>query len=301
MNALVVGGGVIGLSIALELSQRGADVTVYDTGEPGRAASWAAAGMLAPRTERLANAQMQELCERSLSLYPSYAQRVHEMSGVDPHLRLNGIINAAFDDASFERMGEHAGVLSASGGRVQLLSRSDLLFTEPALSARVRGGMLLEGEGQIDNRRLGRALLAACTSRGVRVETNVRELQLEFDSRRLLGVRTSRGFRAADAAVNAAGAWASHVAGVPQECNVPVRPVKGQMLALQLPAGMVRRTTWIPGAYLVPRDDGRLLVGATVEDADDVRVTAGGVDALLHAATAAAPALRDFAISEMWA
>jgi glycine oxidase len=301
VNALVVGGGVIGLSIALELAQRGADVSVYDLGEPGRAASWAAAGMLAPRTERLANAQMQALCELSLALYPAFAQRVRETGGVDPHLRLNGILNAAFDDDAFERICAHARTLQAQGERVRILSRSEVLFAEPCLSARVHGGVLFEEEGQIDNRRLGRALLAACTGLGVRVETSVRDLQLEFDSRRLLGVRTSQGFRPADAAINAAGAWAANVAGVPEDCKVPVRPVKGQMLALQLPAGMVRRTTWVPGAYLVPRDDGRVLIGATVEDADDVRVTAGGVDSLLHAATAAAPALRDFTISEMWA
>lgn len=301
MNALVVGGGVIGLSIALELAQRGAGVSVYDVGEPGRAASWAAAGMLAPRTERLANQQLQSLCEESLALYPDFAKRVREAGGVDPHLRLNGIVNAAFDDESLERISSHARLVSAQGVRVQILSRSELLFAEPCLSARVRGGVLFEGEGQIDNRRLGRALLAACTSLGVRVETDVRDLRLEFDSRRLLGVRTSKGFRPADAAVNAAGAWAAGVTGVPEECKVPVRPVKGQMLALQLPAGVMRRTTWVPGAYLVPRDDGRVLVGATVEEADDVRVTAGGIDSLLHAATAAAPALRDFSITEMWA
>lgn len=301
MNALVVGGGVIGLSIAFELAQRGADVTVYDIGEPGRAASWAAAGMLAPRTERLDNAQMQELCEYSLSLYPAYAQRVQNAGGVDPHLRLNGIVNAAFDEASLQRMVAHANALRSKDVRVQVLSRDRLLFAEPSLSARVLGGVLFEEEGHVDNRRLGRALLAACTSSGVRVETGVRELKLEFDSRRLLGVRTSKGFRSADVAINAAGAWAASVAGVPEECKVPVRPVKGQMLALQLPAGMVRRTTWVPGAYLVPRADGRLLVGATVEEAADVRVTAGGIDSLLHAATAAAPALREFSISEMWA
>jgi glycine oxidase len=166
----------------------------------------------------------------------------------------------------------------------------------------VRGASLVEAEGRIDNRRLGRALHAACVARGVRVEANAGMVALEADGRRALGVRTRDGFRPADAVVNAAGAWAGQLAGVPAAAVVPVTPVKGQMLALAAPRNLVQRVLWVPGAYLVPRDDGRLLVGATVEEAGfDVRVTARGLDELLHAVLAALPALRDLAVSESWA
>jgi glycine oxidase len=161
--------------------------------------------------------------------------------------------------------------------------------------------LLVHGEGQIDNRRLGRALTAACQARGVTIHTGIRNLTLEFDARRVLGVRTEVGYFAADAVINAAGAWAAHIGGVPLDCVPEVRPVKGQMLALAIPPNFVRHTTWVPGAYLVPRADGRLLVGATAEEADDVRVTAAGMHSLLHAAIEAAPALRDFAVTESWA
>ena len=102
--------------------------------------------------------------------------------------------------------------------------------------------------------------------------------------------------------MNAAGAWAAQVAGIPHDCLPPVRPVKGQMLAVEVPHGFVRRPVWTPGVYLVPRDDGRLLIGATVEERGfDTRVTAGGIAQLLNAALRAAPSLDGFSVSEQWA
>ncbi len=300
-DVAIVGAGIIGLSVAFELAARGASVRVYDTGEPARAASWAAAGMLAPLTERLPDASMQRLCESSLRLYPAFVEAVRDASGVDPQLRLDGILHAVYDSDRYERLREHLEELHADGHSATLLTRAETLLAEPALSKDVCGGLLVDGEGQIDNRRLGRALVAACEARGVRIHTGVASLAVEFDARRVLGVRSDLGYLPASVVINAAGAWAGSLAGVPADCVPPVRAVKGQMLSIQLPLGFMRRTTWVPGAYFVPRADGRLLVGATVEDADDTRVTAGGVHALLHAATSAAPALRDFTVSETWA
>ncbi len=300
-DVAIVGGGIIGLSIAFELAGRGAGVRVYDTGEPARAASWAAAGMLAPLTEHMPDERMRSLCEKSLRMYPAFARAVHREGGVDAHLRLDGILRTAYSADEYDRLSAHLEELRAAGHSAMLLARNDALLAEPALGKHVCGGLLVEGEGQVDNRRLGRALLSACRSRGVRIHAGAARLAIEFDARRVLGVRTDLGYDAAGAVINAAGAWAAHVPGVPEECIPPIRPVKGQMLAIQIPEGFMRRATWVPGTYLVPRTDGRLLVGATVEEAGDTRVTAGGIHGLLHAATAAVPSLRDFAISETWA
>src|SRR5581483_4734374 len=155
--------------------------------------------------------------------------------------------------------------------------------------------------GHVDNRRLGRALLAACRERGVSMET-VATVAVECDARRVLGMRTDVGYTPAGAVVNAAGAWAGHVQGLPAFVLPAIEPRKGQMLALQVPAGFVRRVTWLPGAYVVPRADGRLLVGATDERAGfDERVTAAGMQTILSAALRAAPALGGFSIVETWA
>lgn len=300
-DVVVIGAGLIGLSIAFELAERGAVVRLYDRAEPGHGASWAGAGMLAPHTERINDPALLALCASSLDLYPEFARRVTAQSGVDPQLRLDGVFYAAFDLAGLDTLERHAGALQARHVECDIFDRPSSLAVAPWLGSSVTGGVLLRGEGQVDNRRLGRALTVACESKGVRVE-RATAIAVECDARRVLGVRTGQGFAAARAIVNACGAWAGSLDGVPESCVPPIEPVKGQMLALGVPRGFVQRATWVPGAYLVPREDGRLLVGATVEATGfDARITANGIHELLHAALAAAPSLAEFAVTETWA
>lgn len=301
-DVAIIGAGIVGLSIAFELAGRGAHVRVFDTGEPAMAASWAAAGMLAPITEAPPDEQMQSLCEWSLSLYPEYVEQLRAGSGLDPGLELRGIVRAAYTGAQEEILASRAVALAKRDRRCELLDRHEALLCEPGLGQNVRAALLVAGEGQVDNRRLGRALVAACESRGVRIERRVRELRLESDARRVLGLRYGGGFAPASCVVNAAGAWAGAVEGVPAESQAPVDPVKGQMLALAAPVDFVRHPIWLPGSYLVPRPDGRLLVGATAEPgAFDTRVTARGMRTLLDATLDFMPSLRDFTVTETWA
>jgi glycine oxidase len=298
-DVAVVGAGLIGLAIAFELAERGATVRVYDRDEPARAASWAGAGMLSPYAEPIDEALLR-LCEQSLQQYPRFVERVRDASGVDPRLHLNGHLHAAFDDAALENARLRADTLRTRGVACDVLDRAQVLGAEPWIGSHVCGGLLIAAEGQVDNRRLGRALTAACAARGVSLQ-RVASLSVECDGRRALGVRTNFGFAPATAVVNACGAWAAMLDGVPEEARPPVEPYKGQMLSLEVPAGFVRRSTWVPDAYLVPRDDGRLLVGATVERARfDTRVTGEGLHRLLHAALEAAPGLAGFTVSETW-
>jgi glycine oxidase len=301
-DVAVVGAGIIGLAIAFELAERGATVRVYDRAEPARAASWAAAGMLAPYTEDAGDEVMLALCAASLAEYPAFVERVRAASGTDPRLHLDGVVHAAFDEESLARLGERAAALRLRGVDCETLGREQTLAAEPWLGTAVTGALAVSGEGHIDNRRLGRALAAAAAARGA-IVARVTHLSVECDARRVLGVRSNLGFTPAAIVINAAGAWAGSVAGIPASSLPPVEPVKGQMFALEAPLDFVRRPTWVPGAYLVPRDDGRLLVGATVEPGagSDVRATAAGIHALLHAVLAAAPALGGFTLSETWA
>jgi len=300
-DVIVLGAGLIGLSIAFELAERGASVRVYDRAEPARAASWAGAGMLAPYTERITNEALLELCAASLQEYPAFVRRIFDAGGIDAHLRLDGVFYAAFEHEGLDALRRHAEELVARGIDCEMLDRASALAGEPWLGAAVLGGLLKRTEGYVDNRRLGRALVAACEARGVAIEQSV-TIEVECDSRRVLGARTDRGFNGARAVVNACGAWAAGLHGVPRSCIPPIEPVKGQMIALNVPIGFVRRATWVPGAYLVPRADGRLLIGATVESSGfDNRVTAEGIHDLLHAALAAAPSLAAFTMTESWA
>ncbi|MDQ2679637.1 MAG: glycine oxidase ThiO [Candidatus Eremiobacteraeota bacterium] len=301
-DVVVIGAGLIGLSIAFELARSGATVRVMDSGEPGKAASWAGAGMLAPLTEQIADSALQRLCEQSLVIYPEYVDSIREVSGVDPKLHLNGVLSAAFDNAQMGRLDVRAEQLSAEKYACRIYDRDETLSLEPALSKAVRGSLLVGDEGQIDNRRLGRALQTACERQGVTLHANIKQLSVECDARRVLGVRTDVGFVPADAVVNAAGAWSSQIGGVPPNCIPAVRPVKGQMLTIETPKSFVTHPCWFPGGYAVPRDDGRLLIGATVEDVGfDTRVTSDGLRSLLNAALDAMPALGSFSVSETWA
>jgi glycine oxidase len=242
-----------------------------------------------------------DACEGSLRAYPAFVATVQEASGVDPRLHLDGILQVATASEEMLEVRHRAIALQSRGVGAQILDRSAVLSLEPSLSSAVCGGLLVAAEGSVDNRRLGRALIAACRNLSVDLDCAA-PLSVRCDARRALGVVTAAGFAPAGAVVNAAGAWAAGVAGIPADCLPRVRPVKGQMLAIEIPHGFVRRPLWTSCAYLVPRDDGRLLVGATVEERGfDARVTAGGLAQLLTAALHAAPSLSDFSVSEHWA
>jgi glycine oxidase len=266
-DVIVLGGGIIGLGVAWELARRGAQVTLLERDAPARAASWAAAGMLAPRTEQIADAPLRALALESLRLYPDFAADLLEASGIDIHLRLHGILDLR------------------------------PLADEP------RSAVFSPDEGQVDNRLLGRALTEAADRAGVRIRRNCAATALVCSARRVTGVQTEAGFLAASSVVNALGAWAGALPGVPEPFTVPVRPVKGQICAVQTPPGYLRCVVWMTGGlYLVPRDDGRLLVGATVEERGfDDRVTAGGIHHLMSGLLRVMPGAANFAIGETWA
>jgi glycine oxidase len=298
----VVGAGLIGTAIAYELAKRGAPaVTVFDRAEPGRAASWAGAGMLAPFSETLPDAELLDLCRASLAAYPAFVAELRALTGLDARLLAHGTLHVAFDETTLRGLHAQAAVCARNGGEVTLLDRAQTLEREAAVAGSVTGALFVANEAQIDNRRLGRALVAACMALGVRFE-QTEELALEADARRVRGLRGRHGFIPASIVINAAGAWAGSIDGVPQAARIPVFPVAGEMLALGVPHAFARASIWHGHTYLVPRDDGRLLVGATVvERGFDSRVTAAGMSALLNAALFAAPALGNFAVVETWA
>lgn len=301
-DVVVVGAGLIGLSVAWDLARRGAVVKVFDRGEAARAASWAGAGMLAPHSEGLDDAAMLDLCAQSLAMYPEFVERLREEGKADARLHLDGILNVAYGPDRTGELHARAEALRAGGAGCEWLDAPALHLMEPALAPSACGALLVRGEGSVDNRLLGRALTEACVARGVTIVRDAGDVAIECDARRARGVRSILGFTPAGCVVNAAGAWAAHLPGVPEAYSPPVEPVKGQMFALAIPRGFVRHTTWIPGAYLVPRDDGRLMVGATVERTGfDERVTARGQHDLLAAVMRAAPSLGGFTVAETWA
>ncbi|MEB3321700.1 MAG: FAD-dependent oxidoreductase [Synechococcaceae cyanobacterium] len=252
----ILGGGLVGLAVAHALARRGRTVRVLSRSR-GEAAGFVAAGMLAPHAEGLSGAQL-ELGQRSLALIPRWVERIEADSGRSCGLRPCGIV------VPFRSAAERDVYPTARFG--EPLDRQGLEQEVPGLGPAWRAGLLFPQDGQIDNRRrLMRALEAACVARGVNFEEGSEVLTLLQKGNRLQGVEVRRvdGERHrldGDQAVLACGAWSARL--LPQ---LPVFPVKGQMLSLQAPRGALQRVVFGPGTYLVPRDDGLVVVGATSE------------------------------------
>ena len=254
---LILGGGLMGLAIAHQLARRGIAVTVLSR-RRSEAAGFVAAGMLAPHAEGLSGPLL-KLGQLSLSRVSSWVAQIEADSGLPCGLRSTGIV------VPFRNEEERDQYPTAAFG--EPLNREQLLQELPGLAPAWTAGLLFAQDGQIDNRRqLMRALESACVDRGVRFQEGVEVLDLLRDpNSRLTGVRTcdSEGHEATltcSTAVLCSGAWSGQL--LPE---LPVFPVKGQMLSLQTPRGALRRVIFGPGTYLVPREDGLVVVGATSE------------------------------------
>src|SRR5271154_4402864 len=171
-DVAIVGAGLIGCSIAYELAKRGAAVTVFDRAEPLRAASWAGAGMLAPFSEEMPDAAMLALCNASLMRYPAFVDELLERTGVDFRFHRLGSRHVAGSEAELAALAARARIYRANGGDVHLLDRAETLTREPAIGAQTCGGVFIANEAQVDNRRLGRALVVACEGLCVRFEAS---------------------------------------------------------------------------------------------------------------------------------
>src|SRR5215218_1667046 len=300
-DAVVVGGGVIGLAIAWRAALAGMTVSVVDEA-PGRGASWAAAGMLAPVTEvHYGERPLLTLNLAAATRWPSFAAEVEEASGRPVGYTPVGTLAVARDADDNATLEDLYQFQLGCGLQVERLRSRECRQLEPGLAPSIRGGVLAAGDHQVDNRALVEALLGACRRAGVRlVPGRVAELVTEGD--RVTGVVLGDGDRlAAGAVVLAAGCWSGGLGGLAAEALPPVRPVKGQLLYLRGSADAPLCSRNVRGleVYVVPRGDGRVVVGATVEEQGfDTRVTAGAVHDLLRAALELLPDVAELELAE---
>ncbi|WP_185048973.1 glycine oxidase ThiO [Thermocatellispora tengchongensis] len=309
-DAVVVGGGVVGLSTAWRLAGRGLRVAVADPA-PGSGASHAAAGMLAPVSEvSYTEEPLLRLGLDSLARWPAFAAELSDESGLGLDLRRDGTLDVAFGADDLALLGELGAFMEKLGLRVERLTGRECRRIEPMLAPSVRGGLLAPEDSWVDPRRVVRALLAALDGRGVPV-LRERAAELTAAGDRAAGVRLADGRTlAAEHVVLATGAWAGPggvtrggLAGVPPGVLPPVRPVKGQIMRLRSPEPLlghcVRGTVHGSPVYLVPRGDGELVLGATQEElAFDTRVTAGGLWELLRDARELVPGITELEVAE---
>ncbi len=293
-EAVVVGGGVMGLASARELRRRGYAVRLVERGQPGRAASWASAGIIGAtlRDESDPSYQLRQL---SRALWPQFAEDILAESGLDPEYREMGCLQLATKASELDWLHQAARRMDEATS----LDQKQLRELEPALAPTIPGGVLVPG-GNVDNRRLCRALEIAIRRAGVEVVTSSEVRSLAVSAGRIVGVVTAEAAISADLVVLAAGAWSSTILGV--EPRPPVAPQRGQILALDQTSVGLRHVLLTPGdPYFVPRSDGRLVIGATREEAGwDASLTAGGVAWLLNRAMEVVPALSACPIQEFW-
>lgn len=304
-DVAIIGAGVIGLAIAWRLAQAGARVQVFDRGKAGAGASHAAAGMLAVCAEAEPGEEnLVALGRISQALWPRFAAELLEASGIDVELRREGTLVIALTADDQAQIRHHIEFQESLGLPVEWISTAELRRREPSLAARVAGALWSPQDHQVDNRKLVTALVRAARGAGVQIHEHRGVDHIAIAGDRACGVVLADGTDvAADIVVLAAGAWSRGIGGLDADLLPPVRPIKGQMLALRMDtaAPLLTHVVWAPGVYLVPRRDGRLLVGATVEEKGfDTTLTAGGILTLLEAAWRAFPAIEELAIDEMW-
>ncbi len=302
---IIVGGGVIGLSIAEHLLRRGFEPLVLDQGPFAREASWAGGGFLDLRSASRVGGAYFDLCKKSYDLFPEWTDRLKKDSGVNPELLNSGSLDVAFSAAEENSIRQMENNLKTFGLGGQWLTAAQALAIEPGLSPQARSIFYLKETRQVRPPRLTRALLQVLQ----KAQAPLREMEPVEDfllqGRRFLGVRTSKGIIEGDGVVVAAGAWSAPLAAK-LKVKLDVKPYRGQVILFRTPPGTLQHVLFqtSPGGviYLVPRLDGHIYVGSTLEDEGFAKVTTPeGMERLKQGAIQLVPALAQQLIEETWA
>lgn len=283
-DVVIIGGGIIGLALAIELKLRSVKVTVLSR-DFQEAATHAAAGMLAPQAEKIPPSPMLDLCLKSRAIYADWIRKLEEITGLETGYWPCGILAPVYD------AGE---ILPTNQG---WLNQLEIQQHQPGLSSEVVGGWWYPDDGQVDNRALARCLWMAAQLLGIEVLEGVAVTEFVRENQQIKYVKTSRGDWQAERYVLATGAWSQEL------LHIPVYPKKGQMLSLRVPASSqpLRYVLFGDETYIVPRQDGRIVIGATSENVGFTPDnTAAGIQQLLSGATRLYPPLKNLPILEFW-
>jgi len=297
-SAIIVGGGLIGCSIAYELSKAGIACTVIDQGALLEEASIAAAGMLGAHVEIHHPGDFFEMCKRSRSLYASWAEELQERTGISPQYIAQGIVRAALTEEDEQELRSR---MDWIGEDVSWLSPADLREIEHRLTEDTRGGLYFAEDHQIHPVYLARALRSAVIQLGCVIRERTPVLELLTEGSRVYGVRTAQNEVHADTVIIAAGAWSGSLLK-PLGKQLNTFPVKGQCFSVRTGGPLLTRTAFTKGCYIVPKLDGTMLIGATQEEAGfDKKVTVEAISKLHQTASRLIPALQQAEFVASWA
>jgi glycine oxidase len=305
-DAVIVGGGVIGLCCAWHLARRGAGVVVLDRAEPPAGATRVAAGMLAPIGElAFGEPELLRMTVAAAERYPDFVAELEAASELSTGYARHGALHIALDRDEAAELRRVHDLQRSLGLGAEWLPPRRCRELEPGLTPSFNGGVHAAEEAAIDPRRITAALLAVLAAEGIEVRTNANVVASLLDGERIVGVRTAAGEEVcAGSVILASGAWSGAEGWLPESAQPPVRPVKGQIVELRSPDGKApcERIVASERVYLVPRPDGRLIAGATTEERGfDSTVTAGGVHELLREAYRLLPEVAEMELVELMA
>lgn len=300
-DVLIIGGGVMGCATALALAKRGVATSVLERSVPGAEASSAAAGILGAQVESHADGPMARLCLASRALYADWIADIQAQTGIDVGFRACGVLKAALTQAELERAASEVAWQGAAGLSVDQLDGDAARGIEPALTAEAVGAVRFAGDARVDPPLLLRALRVAAERAGARFQSGALVRRVAIEGGRARGVTLEDGSTlAAGSVVIAAGSWSALVEGSSLAPG-SVRPARGQIVELMATIPPLRGAVFGPDCYLSPRDDGRVLVGSTLEFVGfRPGVTAGAVRDLLAAAIRLVPSLAEASVGPAW-
>lgn len=301
-DVVVVGGGVIGLAIGRELARkRIGSVMVIERSEPGREASCAAAGMLAPQAEADVADDFFRLCCRSRDLYFSFAESLSEETGIDIELDRTGTLYCAFTSGDQEEMEWRYNWQTRAGLPVEKLNAQETRELEPSIAPDLREALRFPLDIQVENRRLLNALVTANENLRVKLLTSTTVESVRVARSQVEGVETSAGFISSRKVIVAGGAWTSLIGTSDGGPQIRIEPVRGQMLCFESKPAIARHVIYSPRGYIVPRRDGRLLSGSTTEEVGFARgVTEEGIQSIRRHALEIAPRVSALPLIDAW-
>ena len=301
-DVLIIGGGVIGLSVGRELHKKGVrQITLVDKSVCGEEASWAAAGMLGPQAEAERGGAFFDLCCASRDIFPKLADDLFDETGIDIELMRNGTLYLAFSDEDSAHLQKRFDWQSRARLPVEGLSADDARRAEPLISPDIREALFFSNDWQVENRKLLAALRRYAELNGTQIVENCSVKSLIVESGRVIGVETNDGVIHAGKTVLTTGAWTSLIKLASCETPIRVEPVRGQIIAFQIDEQMFRHVIYSRNGYIVPRMDNRILAGSTTEYVGFDKSTTDEAAQNLHAmAVRIAPRIGEFNITDQW-
>jgi glycine oxidase len=298
---LIIGGGIIGLSIARSLRKLGVKkIVILERGKLGEEASFAAAGMLAVQSEAAKIDEFFKFCSESRNLYPKLQRELLDETGIDIELETSGTLYVSFSENDSIELDKRLSWQSAAGLKVEKLLAKEIRQIEPFVSPDVREGLFFEEDWQVDNRKLLKALRIFAEKNNIEIVENTEVISVIKDKSITIGVETKNEKFFADKVILATGAWTSLIKT--DDFVLPkITPVRGQMYSVKTAKRLFTRVIYSPRGYIVPRCDGRILAGATVENVGfDKSMTQDGFEFVLANTAEIAPSLASLGIDEKW-